>query len=57
MNILISGGASGLGADITKVLAQDKSNTVYFTYNSAQYIGKVSIKYLASSSVLKIRPE
>lgn len=36
MNILISGGASGLGADITKVLAQDKSNTVYFTYNSAQ---------------------
>jgi len=33
MNILITGGASGLGEAITRVLAKDKNNTVYFTYN------------------------
>jgi len=32
MNILITGGASGLGKAITKKLAEDKNNHVYFTY-------------------------
>ncbi|MGB0870306.1 MAG: SDR family NAD(P)-dependent oxidoreductase [Flavobacteriales bacterium] len=32
MNILITGGASGLGAAITKTLAKDSANKVYFTY-------------------------
>jgi 3-oxoacyl-[acyl-carrier protein] reductase len=32
MNILITGGASGLGEAITRLLAQDQSNKVYFTY-------------------------
>ena len=32
MNILITGGASGLGAAITKKLADDHTHTVYFTY-------------------------
>lgn len=32
MNILITGGASGLGEAITKTLATDSSNNVYFTY-------------------------
>lgn len=32
MNILITGGASGLGAAITEQLAEDKTNQVYFTY-------------------------
>ena len=36
MNILIIGGASGLGEAITRVLAKDKNNTVYFTYNSSK---------------------
>lgn len=32
MNILITGGASGLGEAITGKLAEDKANKVYFTY-------------------------
>ena len=35
MNILITGGASGLGEAITRMLAKDKNNTIYFTYNSS----------------------
>lgn len=33
MNILITGGASGLGEAITRLLAKDKNNTIFFTYN------------------------
>lgn len=36
MNILITGGASGLGKAITKRLAKDPNNTVYFTYFSSE---------------------
>ncbi|GHT43559.1 beta-ketoacyl-ACP reductase [Bacteroidia bacterium] len=32
MNILITGGSSGLGKAITQKLAEDKGNRVYFTY-------------------------
>jgi 3-oxoacyl-[acyl-carrier protein] reductase len=32
MNILITGGASGLGASIVKMLAREKEITIYFTY-------------------------
>lgn len=35
MNILVTGGASGLGAAITKRLCEDVNNTVFFTYNSS----------------------
>ena len=35
MNILITGGASGLGEAITKKLASDKKDTVYFTYHKS----------------------
>ena len=34
MNILITGGSSGLGKSIVEAAASDKSNTVYFTYRS-----------------------
>lgn len=33
MNILITGGASGLGAAITAHLASSPANTIYFTFN------------------------
>lgn len=35
MNILITGGASGLGNAITRHLAKDPDNSIYFTYNSS----------------------
>jgi 3-oxoacyl-[acyl-carrier protein] reductase len=35
MNILITGGASGLGEAITRKLAKDSENVVYFTFNSS----------------------
>jgi len=36
MNILITGGASGLGKAITETLAENKNNTVYFTYSKSE---------------------
>ena len=35
MNILITGGASGLGEAITRTLAKDSNNKVYFTYSKS----------------------
>ncbi len=35
MIVLVTGGSSGLGEAITRRLAQDAGNTVYFTYNSS----------------------
>ncbi|MDN3675786.1 SDR family oxidoreductase [Flavobacterium paronense] len=35
MNILITGGASGLGEAITKTLAKNENNVVYFTFNKS----------------------
>lgn len=35
MNILVTGGANGLGGAITRVLAKEKGHTVFFTYNSS----------------------
>ena len=35
MNILITGGANGLGGAITRILAKDKNNTVFFTCNKS----------------------
>jgi NAD(P)-dependent dehydrogenase (short-subunit alcohol dehydrogenase family) len=36
MNILITGGASGLGKAITETLAKDRKNKVYFTYSKSE---------------------
>jgi len=35
MNILVTGGASGLGAAIVCKLADNEKNTIYFTYNKS----------------------
>lgn len=35
MKILLTGGASGLGESITRTLAQDSNNTVYFTFSKS----------------------
>ena len=35
MNILITGGASGLGASIVKMLAKENEYTIYFTYSKS----------------------
>jgi 3-oxoacyl-[acyl-carrier protein] reductase len=37
MNILITGGASGLGEAITRILAKDANNIVYFTYSNSEF--------------------
>jgi len=36
MNILITGGASGLGKSITELFAQDAANQVFFTYHHSE---------------------
>jgi 3-oxoacyl-[acyl-carrier protein] reductase len=41
MKILITGGASGLGLAITRKLAQEQSNVVYFTYRSSEENARV----------------
>ena len=40
MNILITGGGSGLGEAITRVLAKDAKNTIYFTYSNSEQNAK-----------------
>lgn len=45
MNILITGGASGLGEAITRLMASNASNKVYFTYaSSAENARKIEAK-------------
>jgi 3-oxoacyl-[acyl-carrier protein] reductase len=36
MNILITGGASGLGEAITKIFAKNKNNIIYFTFSNSE---------------------
>ena len=44
MNILITGGGSGLGEAVTRVLARDVNNTIYFTFaNSGLNAKKIEL--------------
>ena len=52
MNILITGGASGLGEAITKVLSKDINNIVFFTFcNSKENADKITSDFINSTSI------
>jgi len=52
MNILITGGASGLGAAITKVLAVNITNKIYFTYcKSSKSAARIEADYSNSKAI------
>ena len=50
MKILITGGASGLGGALTRILAKDKDNTIYFTYNTS-FAGARQIESECSNTI------
>ena len=52
MNILITGGANGLGAEITKLLASNSEHFVYFTYaKSAEKAGLIENAYKNTKAI------
>ncbi len=52
MNILITGGASGLGEAITKKLAEDLNNSIFFTYSkSAMKAKEIETDYPNSRAI------
>lgn len=52
MNILITGGASGLGEAITRILAKDLNNRVYFTFkNSEANAKKIELEFPNAISI------
>lgn len=53
MNILITGGASGLGKAITETLAENKHNTVYFTYSKSKENAKKIITNFKNTISIK----
>jgi len=53
MNILITGGASGLGEAITKKLASNRENALYFTYCKSEGEAVLLEKEFANCSSLK----
>ena len=53
MNILITGGASGLGEAITRKLAKCKENTIYFTYSRSVENANIIIADCPNTIALK----
>ena len=53
MNILITGGASGLGEAITKKLASTPSNNVYFTFSNSKDKAKALESELNNTTAIK----
>lgn len=53
MNILITGGASGLGEAITRKLAQDATNQIYFSYNGSTANALALEKEFANTIAIK----
>lgn len=53
MNILITGGASGLGEAITRNFTKDENNKVYFTYNASDEKAKAIEKDFTNAAGLR----
>lgn len=52
MNILVTGGASGLGESITRHLSKNKKNKIFFTYtNSKGNADKINRDFINSESI------
>jgi 3-oxoacyl-[acyl-carrier protein] reductase len=52
MNILITGGASGLGEAITRLLAKDNQNKIFFTYSkSIEAAKKIEFDFINTKSI------
>ena len=52
MNILVTGGSSGLGKSIVEKLCSDKKNHIYFTYNnSIENSENICSKYPNATSI------
>jgi 3-oxoacyl-[acyl-carrier protein] reductase len=50
MNILVTGGASGLGKSITLAFLQKKENKVYFTYSSSNESARIIEKEFSNAA-------
>ena len=53
MNILITGGASGLGEAITRRLAKNSDNHIFYTYNKSEENAKLIGKDLNNTTSIK----
>ena len=53
MNILVTGGASGLGESITKKLLSNKNNLVYFTYFCSKENAESNSSNFSNSRAIK----
>ena len=53
MNILITGGGSGLGEAITRVLAKDAKNTIYFTFSNSEKNAKKIVMDFSNAKSIK----
>lgn len=53
MNILITGGASGLGEAITRTLLSEENNTVFFTYSNSELKAKEIESAFSNANSLK----
>lgn len=52
MNVLLTGGASGLGEAITRILAKDPSNIIFFTYSNSNLKAKeIELQYNNTFSI------
>lgn len=54
MNILVTGGSSGLGKHIVKMLAKNTNDTIYFTFNNSQAVAKAIEKECKNTKSLQV---